>query len=197
MSSTNWLNRQINDQYRYAAQQEGYRSRAAYKLLEINNKFSIFDMNGIVLDLGSSPGSWSQVASKHCKKVIAIDIRPMKEIPKVIFVKCNFTQIEQKDEIYNMKFNVILSDMSHSTSGNNVTDHLRIIALSKEVLDFAKLTLKTGGTVVTKIFHGNKEKEIYLEFKNYFTMVKYYKPNASRKDSSEIYLVAKNFSGKK
>ena len=188
ISSTNWLNRHINDPYTNAAKREGYRSRAAYKLLEINDKFSILQKKGIIVDLGSSPGGWSQVAVKCCKKVIAIDIIGMDEISNVTFMQYDFMKMNK--DIFPTKVDVILSDMSPPTCGHPSTDHARIISLSEEVLKFAQSTLKMSGSVVTKIFHGSEEKRIRSEFQQHFEMLKYYKPNASRKNSNEIYLVA-------
>lgn len=197
VSSTRWLDRQINDPYITLAKQDGYRSRSAYKLLEIEQKFSLFNQGDIVIDLGSSPGGWSQVASKKCNKVIAIDILPMKTIPNVQFVQGDFTSLicTIKVMLTIKGANVILSDISPPTCGHTPTDHIRIIMLGYEIIKLAKETLQDKGHLVIKIFQGNEAHNLYSDLKPHFQCVKYYKPKASRQDSSEMYLVATNFSG--
>ncbi len=195
ISSSNWLHRQLNDPYVQQANTEGYRSRAAYKLLEIDAKYSILNNQDTIIDLGSSPGSWSQVASKRCRRVIAIDLIAMPPIEKVEFIQSNF--LDSHSQIKNLvgDANVILSDMAPASCGHTSTDHIRIISLAHEVLKFAINILKLEGSVVTKIFHGHGSTELFNEFKKHFKKVKYYKPNATRQESSEIYLVATTFLG--
>lgn len=195
LSSTNWLQRQLNDFYTQSARQEGYRSRASYKLLEIDQRFSILDARNVVLDLGSSPGSWSQIASKFCKEVIAIDIMPMKAVNNVQFIQSDFTKLEEKtyNHLKGKKINTILSDMSPHSCGHKSIDHIRIISLSEAVLNCAKNILQPGGIIITKIFHGDHAKLLYIKFNQCFKRVQYFKPLASRNYSSEIYLIATKF----
>ena len=195
ISSSNWLHRQLNDPYVQQANADGYRSRAAYKLLEIDKKHSILQNQDTVIDLGSSPGSWSQVASKKCRKVIAIDLLAMPPIENVEFIQGDFLDCYAQITKLISHSDVILSDISPATCGHTSTDHIRIINLANEVLKLSKTILKVGGHVVTKIFHGHGSAQLCEEFKKYFKKVKYYKPNSSRQESSEIYLVATTFLG--
>ncbi len=188
--STKWLSRQLNDPYKHQAEIDGYKSRAAYKLLEINDKFGVLNQAVSVLDLGSSPGGWSQVAAKYCKKVVALDLLPMAKIDNVEFIQCDFTKVEPG--FFSNKFDVMLSDMSPSTCGHQATDHLRIISLVQEVFEASQDLLDVSGSVVTKIFHGEETQNLCSALKRKFKMVKYYKPLASRKNSNEIYLIAKH-----
>ncbi len=198
-SSTKWLNRQLNDPYVVLSKAEGYRSRAAYKLLEINKKYNLIKSNSSIIDLGAAPGGWSQVAAnitKNTGKIIAIDLLDMPEIKDVVFFKGDFCEPENQDKIIfllNGKADLVMSDMAPNTTGHKATDHLRIMDLCERVFYFAKFALKTGGSIIIKIFQGGAEAHVLSEIKKSFISVKHYKPEASRKDSSEIYLVATGY----
>lgn len=198
-SSTQWLNRQLNDPYVFMSKAEGYRSRAAYKLIEINQKYHILKPTSWVIDLGAAPGGWSQVAAnitKNTGKIIAIDLLEMPEIKDVIFFQGDFCELENQHKIISLlngKADLVMSDMAPNTTGHKTTDHLRIMDLCERVFSFASLALKTGGAIIIKIFQGGAEGHILTEIKKNFTSVKHYKPASSRKDSSEIYLVATGY----
>lgn len=184
---------------------EGYRSRAAYKLIEINKKFRIFKPGITVIDLGASPGGWSQVAAtltnannsninKKKGRVIAIDLLTLDEIPGVTFLNVDFfkeSTIQQINSIANY-VNLIINDMATNTTGHKFTDYLKMTHLFNEVLNFTILKLAVGGNFISKLLHGNIQPEILQTVKNNFSKVKYFKPNASRKESSELYLIALN-----
>jgi 23S rRNA (uridine2552-2'-O)-methyltransferase len=204
ISSTRWLQRQLNDPYVQQSRIDGYRSRAAYKLIEIHEKFSVFNKSNIVIDLGSCPGSWSQVAinyfkSKNIKnfKLIAVDLNIMDPIEGVEFIQGDFADENTLQEIIkvigNNKVDLILSDMAPSSIGHAKTDHIRIMTLCEEAFYFAKDFLQKDGTFVAKILQGGAEKELLNGLKANFSSVKHYKPKASRADSAEIYIVAKGF----
>jgi 23S rRNA (uridine2552-2'-O)-methyltransferase len=198
LSSSLWLKRQLNDQYVARAQKEGYRSRAAYKLLEIDSKFHIFSKNTTILDLGAAPGSWSQIAIKNpASKVVALDLLPMLPIKNVEFIQDDFTNegvIEKiKTIIGDRKIDILLSDMSPNISGHKNTDHLRIVDLCELVFEFAKENLAEHGVMVVKIFQGGTENKLLKEIKKYFKKTHHFKPESSRKESAEMYLVAMDF----
>jgi 23S rRNA (uridine2552-2'-O)-methyltransferase len=189
--------RQINDPYVEKAKKEGYKSRAAFKLIEIQDKFKIIKNNSIVIDLGAAPGGWSQVASKICNKIIAVDLLDMAPIPKVNFIKGDFleeTTMQKVMEIMkDSKADVVLSDMAPSSCGIKKVDHLRIVNLIEAVYEFCKISLNEGGTMVAKIFQGGAEAELLTDIKLRFSKVVHFKPNSSRKESVEMYLVATGF----
>ncbi len=201
-SSTRWLMRQLNDPYVAKAKLDGYRSRAAYKLLEINEKFKILTPGMNVVDLGAAPGGWSQVAAKIIQsdnanaknKLIAIDLLPIEPIAGVTTLQKDFfaddTQSLITSHLNNQLADVVLSDMAANTIGHSATDHLRIIDLCENAFRFAMTILKPGGHFVTKIFRGGTEGDLLTEVKQNFTSVKHFKPNSSRKGSSEFYLIA-------
>lgn len=202
-SSNQWLQRQLNDQYVAQAKIDGYRSRAAYKLLEINNKFKLFKPGLKVIDLGASPGSWSQIAatltlSEHKAlnnmRVIAVDLLMMEEIPGVLFIHKDFLD---KDIISVVTANlpdqsadIMISDMAANTTGHAATDYIRTLYLCECALDFALTILKPGGHFISKIFDGGTEQKLLQKIKQNFTIVKHFKPSASRKESREYYLIA-------
>ncbi|MDR0744577.1 MAG: RlmE family RNA methyltransferase [Holosporales bacterium] len=196
-SSRSWILRQLKDPYTAKAKKEGYRSRAAFKLLEIQKKFKIIQKNSIVLDLGASPGSWSQIASKLVQKVIAIDLLEMDPIQNVEFIQGDFLDLENIKIIKQMLdgnlFDVILSDMAPNTCGIKKIDHLRIMNLIEEIFAFCKDNLKIGGNVVVKTFQGGTESNLLQKLKSRFEKVIHFKPNSSRKESKEIYLIAMGF----
>ncbi len=203
-SSTAWLQRQLNDPYVLKAQQEGYRSRAAYKLIQINDKFKILKKNKIIIDLGATPGGWSQVAAAIVGKnnVVAVDILEMEPVAGVKFIQQDFLA-DDADEIIinviknelkqNRKCDVVLSDMAANSSGDAKTDHLRIITILEESLEFSKKILAKGGTFVGKVFQGGASKDMLKAFRDNFEIVKHFKPDASRKESAENYIIAQGF----
>jgi 23S rRNA (uridine2552-2'-O)-methyltransferase len=196
-SSRKWVTRQLKDPYVALAKKHGYRSRAAFKLLEINEKFKIFKKSDVVIDLGAAPGGWSQVLSKLCRKVVAVDLLPMDPLPNVEFFVGDFSDEDTTQKIESLlceeKADVILSDMAPQTCGIKKVDHIRIMSLVEEVFEFSKMFLKEGGTLVVKVFQGGAEKDLLCNLKKNFEMVRHYKPSASRKESVEMYIVASNF----
>lgn len=196
-SSKNWLQRQINDPFVAKARQKGYRSRAAFKIIEIQKKFKIIDKSSIVLDLGAAPGGWSQVIAEIAKKVIAIDLLEMSPIPNVEFINGDFTDPENMEKLKDLlpdgKANVIVSDMAPNTCGIGKVDHIRIISLLEEVYNFCKTVLSPEGILVTKVFQGGAEATLLKEMKLHFRKIVHFKPSSSRKESPEIYLIAIGF----
>lgn len=192
ISSTKWLERQINDPYITLAKQKGYRSRASFKILEIDEKFKIFKQGQRVLDLGSAPGGWSQVAVKKVGKgnVVAVDILQMEAIVGVEFICGDFLQIKPKG-----RFDVIMSDMAANTTGEKNTDHLRTIELAEIAFDFTLKSLQLGGTFITKVFQGQYEPQLFNRVKERFKVVCRFKPQSSRKESVEMYIVGREFNG--
>ena len=199
ISSTKWLQRQLNDPYVILAKDNGYRCRAAFKILEIDDKFKIFKKGLKVLDLGSAPGGWSQVVVKKVGKnnVIAVDILDMDLIPGVKFIKQDFladnaTDIIKKESNFS-KFDVVMSDMAANTTGDKKTDHIRTLNLVEQALDFSLTILKPNGVFISKVFQGGTEKSLFDKLKNNFSVVKHFKPKSSRQDSVEMYVVAIGF----
>lgn len=196
-SSTQWLQRQLNDPYVREAQRLGYRSRAAFKLLGIDEKLHLLKPGQVIVDLGAAPGGWSQIAAaKKAKKVVAIDLLPIDPIPGVDFIQMDFMDDAAPDKLKALAggpVDLVLSDMAPNTSGHRDTDHLRIMALVEAAYDFALHVLKPGGCFVTKIFQGGADGPLLAQMKRDFKTVKHVKPPASRKDSSEQFLVAIGF----
>jgi 23S rRNA (uridine2552-2'-O)-methyltransferase len=197
-SSTRWLERHFNDPYVKQSKADGYRSRAAYKLVEIDDKFKLLKKSALVVDLGAAPGSWSQVAlERGARKVIALDLLEIEPMAKIDFILGDFTSEEVMNQLEKLigtkKISLILSDMAPNTSGHKKADHLKIIVLCEQVFEFAKTHLEEGGAMVVKLFQGGAEEELLSELKRYFTTIKHFKPDSSRKDSSEVYLVANGF----
>ncbi len=208
-SSQKWLRRQINDPFVAKAKTEGWRSRSAFKIIEIDKKFKIFKKNYIIVDLGASPGGWSQFAVQKVGegRVVAIDLLPFDKIVGVEFMQCDFLADESKTAIiqslknipYNQngKCNVVMSDMASNATGNNQADHLRIINLLEDALSLSLQILKEGGCFIGKIFQGGSSKILIEQLQKYFTKIHYFKPESSRKDSSESYLIALGYKGEK
>ncbi len=194
--SKNWINKQKKDIYVRRSKLEGYRSRAVYKLQEINKKFQILK-NGIkVVDLGAAPGSWSQFVSKKFKnsKVVSIDLIEMEEIKNTLQIKGDFTDEEEKRKIIDYsggKIDLVISDMAVNTTGNKNLDSLVTNELSTEALKFSTVILKKEGSFISKIFMGSSFKEIILFAKKKFKKVHIFKPHASRKDSKENFIICK------
>ncbi len=199
-SSTRWLQRQLNDPYVQKAKAEGYRSRAAYKLLEIQEKFELIKQGDCVVDLGAAPGGWCQVASKIVGKkgqVVGIDFQEMDPIDYVTLLHADFMADDAPEKLYEVlggrKPNVVLSDMAAFSTGHAQTDHFRIIGLCETAFHFAQECLEEGGSFAAKILQGGTEAELLTELKKSFTVVKHFKPPASRKDSAEMFVVATGF----
>ena len=194
--SKNWINKQKRDIYVRQSKVDGYRSRAVYKLIEINQKFKILK-NGIsLIDLGSAPGSWSQYLSKNIKngKILSIDIKKIDPIDNVFQIKGDFTQISNQELIknhFNSKIDVVLSDMAENTTGNKNVDDISAVELCKKAMFFAKEILNKNGIFVSKIFMGSSFKEIILESKSIFKETRVYKPMSSKKDSKESFIICK------
>ena len=196
-SSTRWLQRQINDPYVRQAQAEGKRSRAAYKIIQIDEKYKVFNLGDSVLDLGAAPGSWTEVALERAGGfTLAIDILDMDSIKKAVILKADLQEEESVDLIKKLsvdKFDVVLSDMAASTTGHKSTDHIRTQALAELAALYAVDFLKKGGTFCAKVFQGGTHGDLLLELKKNFKTIKHYKPDASRKGSPETYVIAKGF----
>ena len=194
MKSKQWLNRQKKDPFVIKAQQKGLLSRAAFKLIEIENKFKLINNSKNILELGASPGSWSQVIINLNSKAIitAIDIIEMKfNHSNLKFYKNNFLNIDFK--AFNKKYDLILSDIAPNTTGHKSTDHLRICSYIYDIIDILDLIANRNSSFVTKIWKGKEEDLIIKKLKNRYNQVSYFKPKSSRKDSSEIFIVAQNF----
>lgn len=203
-SSTLWLKRQLNDPYVTKAQEMGLRGRAAFKILEINEKIDILKPGMTVIDLGAAPGGWCQVATAKGCKVIAIDLLKMDELPGVTAFQMDFMD-EEAPEILKKTLNletndgladIVLSDMAPNTIGHKQTDHLRIMAVVEAAYHFACEVLKPDGVFVAKVFQGGAQNTLLAEMKKSFKTVKHIKPPASRKESSEQYVVAEGFRGR-
>ncbi len=204
-SSQRWLERQLNDPFVAAAQHEGYRSRAAYKLADIDERYRFLKSGARVVDLGAAPGGWSQVAAQRVRsvegkgQVIAIDLLSMEPVAGVDFMQLDFMDPEAPDRLRALlregQADVVLSDMAAQGTGHARTDHLRIIGLAEAAAEFALSVLAPGGTFVCKLFQGGTERELLDQLKRAFGGVKHVKPPASRSESAEVYLVATGFRG--
>lgn len=204
-SSQKWLQRQLNDPYVARAKREGWRSRAAYKLIEIDEKVKLLRPGLRVVDLGAAPGGWSQVAARKVGveegrgKVVAIDLLEIDPIPGVDFAQLDFLKDDAPERLKAMlggEADLVLSDMAANTTGHRATDHLRIIGLVELAIDFARQVLAPGGGFVAKVFQGGTENALLAELKRDFTTIKHVKPQASRADSAELYVVATGFRGR-
>ena len=202
-SSRAWLERQLNDPYVALARREGLRSRAAYKLAEIDDKARFLKKGARVVDLGAAPGGWSQIAAKrvgapHDGRVVAIDVLAMDALPGVDFVQIDFLDPAAPARLKTMlggPADVVLSDMAANATGHRQTDHLKIMALVESAAEFAREVLAPGGTFLAKVLQGGTEGALLASLKRDFTSVKHVKPAASRADSSELYLLATGFRG--
>ena len=196
--SKEWINKQNKDIYVREARNQGYRSRSAFKLIEIDQKFHFLSKSRFLLDLGSAPGSWSQVVSKKIKngKILSVDIKEMLPVNNTIFLKGDFTKLETQSKImkfFNAKIDVVISDMASTTTGNKELDTLRTGNLCLNALEFSKKILKNNSYFVSKIFMGTIFKEIHVRAKEIFKEVLVFKPKSSRKESREIYIFCSNF----
>ena len=195
-SSRAWLQRQLNDPYVAAARSKGYRSRAAFKLVELDEKFHFLKKGAKILDLGAAPGGWSQVAASRGATVVAADVLVMEEIPGVTFFKCDLTDTDvpaMLKQALDGPADIVMSDMAAPTTGHRATDHIRTIALVEIALEVAEDTLRPGGTFVGKVFQGGSSNELLARLKKSFREVKHVKPPASRAESVELYVVALGF----
>ena len=202
-SSTLWLQRQLNDPYVAKAKAEGYRSRAAYKLIELDDRYKLLHKGTRVVDLGAAPGGWSQVAARQVGStdehplVVGIDYLDMDPLNGVVLLKKDFTEDDAPqmliDAMGGRKADLVLSDMASPTTGHRATDHLRIVHLVEIAADFAIQVLAPGGSFVAKVFQGGTEHELLAMLKRHFATTFHAKPPASRQGSAETYLVAKGF----
>jgi 23S rRNA (uridine2552-2'-O)-methyltransferase len=203
-ASRRWLERQLNDPYVARAKREGFRSRAAYKLAEIDDKHRFLKAGGKVADLGAAPGGWSQVAAKRVRVgegggcVVAIDLLDIDPVPGVDFVQLDFMAEDAPNRLKAMlggPADVVLSDMAANATGHGQTDHLRIMGLAEAAAEFAREVLKPGGVFLAKVLQGGTEGQLLAALKRDFASVKHVKPAASRSDSAELYVLATGFRG--
>jgi 23S rRNA (uridine2552-2'-O)-methyltransferase len=200
-----WLERQLNDPYVHEAKKLGYRSRAAFKLSEIDDKYKFLKPGGYVVDLGAAPGGWSQISAQRVKsvegkgRVVAIDMHSMDEVSGVIFFKKDFYDEDAPrlliDALGGLKADVVLSDMAAHATGHRQTDHINIIALVETGYHFAQQVLKPGGTYLAKVLRGGTENQLLALMKKDFKVVRHVKPMASRDDSAELFVLASGFRG--
>ena len=201
VSSRRWLERQLNDPYVARAKREGYRSRAAFKLAEIDDRHHLLKPGGRVVDLGAAPGGWSQVAQKRVGsrgRVVAIDILEMDAIAGVEIAELDFLDPDAPDRLKAMlggTADVVLSDMAANATGHRPTDHLKIMALVEAAAAFAREVLKPGGSFLAKVIQGGTEGTLLAALKRDFASVKHVKPAASRADSAELYVLATGYRG--
>src|SRR5246127_2023133 len=212
-SSRAWLTRQISDPYVARAKREGFRSRAAFKLAEIDDRYKLLKPGACVVDLGAAPGGWSEIAARRGGagvRVVALDILEMKAVPGVKFLQLDFLDRSAPERLEALlggngeekgqakleaKADVVLSDMAANATGHRQTDHLRIMALAEAAAGFARQVLAPGGAFLWKVLQGATEATLLAELKRDFASVKHVKPPASRADSAELYLLAKGFRG--
>lgn len=202
-ASARWLERQLNDPYVAEAKRQGWRSRAAFKLIEIDDKHKLLKRGTTVIDLGAAPGGWAQVAAKRVGSmeedpiIVGIDKLPMDPIPGVILLEDDFTDDDAPDKVMaamkGRPVNVVLSDMAAETTGHRKTDHLRTTYLFELAADFAYRNLAPGGAFLSKVFRGGTEGDALRDLKAAFETVQHVKPPASRKESPELYVLAKGF----
>jgi 23S rRNA (uridine2552-2'-O)-methyltransferase len=202
LSSKLWLERQLNDPYVARARHQGFRSRAAFKLIEIDDKHRLLKPGARVVDLGAAPGSWSQVAAKRVGaaegrgRVLAVDLLDMTPVAGVELVRLDFLDVHAGDAIKSLlagPLDVVLSDMAANATGHRRTDHLKVMALAEAAADFAREALAPGGTLLCKVLQGGTETALLAALKRDFARVKHLKPAASRSDSAELYLLAMDF----
>ncbi len=197
-ASQKWLVRQLNDPYVRAAQQQGLRSRAAFKLMELDDRYHLLRRGSRVIDLGAAPGGWSQVALKRGASVIGVDLLPVDTLAGAQLLVGDFTDPAIQVQLraaFDGGADLVMSDMAPNTTGHNATDHLRIIGLAEDALAFARDMLQPGGGFVAKVFQGGAERQMLESMKRDFATVRHAKPQASRKESSELYVVATGFRG--
>lgn len=205
LSSQKWLERQLNDPYVARAKREGYRSRAAFKLLDIDDKYHVLKPGQRVVDLGAAPGGWAQVAVKKVGsaagqgRVVGIDLLPIDPLPGAEFIMLDFLDPDAPDRLMALlggPADVVMSDMAANATGHKATDHLRIIGLAEAAADFARAVLAPGGAFVAKVLQGGTEGTLLAGLKRDFATVRHVKPAASRADSAELYVLATGFRGR-
>jgi len=204
LSSQKWLERQLNDPYVARAKREGYRSRAAYKLVEIDDKYRVLKHGGRVVDLGAAPGGWAQVAAQRVGagegrgKVVGIDLLPVEPLAGATFLQLDFMAPEAPERLVELlagPADVVLSDMAANATGHRKTDHLKIMGLAEAAADFARAVLAPGGAYLAKVLQGGTEGALLADLKRDFATVRHVKPAASRSDSAELYVLATGFRG--
>lgn len=206
ISSTRWLERQLNDPYVAAAKREGYKSRAAFKLIEIDDQYGLLKPGNVIVDLGAAPGGWSQVAAARVKAasgqgaVVAMDLTDIDPIPGVIFLHGDFMDDSAPDRLIKAldgrRADAVISDMATPATGHRQTDHMRIMGLCETALDFAAQVLAPNGSFLCKVLQGGTANDMLATMKREFKSVKHVKPKASRADSAELYVLATGFRGK-
>jgi len=207
IASTRWLQRQLNDPYVEEAKRRGYRSRAAFKLIEIDDKYRFLKPGMTVVDLGAAPGGWSQIAAERVGsaegrgQVLAVDLEPIEPMPGVAVLALDVSAEGAAATVFaglkGGRADVVLSDMASPATGHRATDHLRVIALVEAALDLAEDVLKPGGTFLAKVFQGGAGGELVARLKRSFAKVQHVKPKASRPESPEVYVLATGFRGAK
>jgi 23S rRNA (uridine2552-2'-O)-methyltransferase len=207
IASTRWLSRQLNDPYVEEAKRRGYRSRAAFKLIEIDDRYRFLKPGVSVVDLGAAPGGWSQIAAERVGsaerrgQVLAVDFEPIEPLPGVavlaLDVSAEGAAAAISAQLKGARADVVLSDMASPATGHRATDHLRVIALVEAALDLAEDVLKPGGTFLAKVFQGGAGGELVARLKRSFAKVQHVKPKASRPESPEVYVLATGFRGAK
>ena len=203
-ASRRWLERQLNDPYVARARREGLRSRAAFKLMEIDDRAKLLKPGAKVVDLGAAPGGWSQVAAKRVRagnggRVVAIDLLAMDPLPGVDFLQLDFLDPDAPERLKALlggAADVVLTDMAANATGHRATDHLKIMGLAEAAAEFAREVLKPGGAFLAKVLQGGTEVELLASLKRDFASVKHVKPAASRSDSAELYVLATGFRGR-
>ncbi len=204
VSSAAWLARQLNDPYVAEAKRLGYRSRAAFKLIELDERFHLLKRGARIVDLGAAPGGWTQIAAQRIGaeegkgKIVAADILPMEAVPGATVLQQDFLDEKAPAQIIAAlggQADLVLSDMAAPTTGHAATDHLRIVALAEAAYEFAKEVLAPGGVFVAKVFQGGAEGELLASLKRDFTSLRHAKPPASRAESAEVYVVAQGYRG--
>ncbi|MCC6598733.1 MAG: RlmE family RNA methyltransferase [Alphaproteobacteria bacterium] len=203
VGSTIWLQRQLNDPYVSKAREQGWRGRAAFKLLELDEKLDLLKSGQVVVDLGAAPGGWCQVATQKGCRVVAIDLLPVDEMADMNFIQMDFMEDEAPEKLKSMIKNfredgladLVLSDMAPNTTGHKQTDHLRIMAIVEAAFHFACDVLTPGGTFVAKVFQGGAQNTLVAIMNKNFEKVRHVKPPASRKESSETYVIATGYKG--
>jgi 23S rRNA (uridine2552-2'-O)-methyltransferase len=205
VSSVRWLERQLNDPYVAEAKKRGYRSRAAFKLIQLDEKFHFLKPGARVVDLGAAPGGWTQIAAERVLrdgkgKIVGIDLLPVEPVPGAEIIALDFMDESAPGRLKELlagPADLVLSDMAAAATGHAPTDHLKIMALAEAALDFAREVLAPGGTFVAKVLQGGATQTLLIQMKLDFTSVRHVKPAASRKDSAEIYVVAQGFRGRR
>jgi 23S rRNA (uridine2552-2'-O)-methyltransferase len=205
LASTRWLQRQLNDPYVNEAKRQGYRSRAAFKLVEIDDKHKLLKRGMTVIDLGAAPGGWAQVAAARVDaaegkgKVVAADLNAIEPVPGVDFLQLDVTDPDAGDAIKaalgEARADLVMSDMAASSTGHRQTDHLRVVALAEAALDIAEDLLAPGGAYLAKMLQGGADRDLLTRLRQGFAKVAHVKPKASRQDSSEVYVLATGYRG--